>query len=164
MWYRFTKVLYVLSFLFAIIISLLVFAEQGYSNIVDIDKSKIVCQFGNKKTFLIKDIFDNPKFDILDILILDKDEKAKVTKICEINRDELIKSGVWIIGPDGQIQAKVFDMGFYAGVIEYRTEIIRNKEYNFAYLFIFFLILSILFEAGRRVFYYIALGTFNPKE
>jgi len=140
------------------------FSTEGDFDVLDIQNSKIICQYGNEKTFLVKDIFAEGEISAsnkYDLHFTTADD-ARIREFCEIDKEKLLAEGVWRIGEDGRIEAEVFDSGIYGGVVEYRVEEVHKK--NWGFLFLWLLTTVAIFEAIRRIFYYIILGTIKPQK
>jgi len=163
-WYRAVKVIYILSFVAVFALIIVVFSTEGDFDVLDIQNSKIVCQYGNEKIFLVKDIFDTGKilapnnYD----LHFTTDDENRIREFCEIDQEKLLAEGVWRIGENGRIEAEVFDSGIYGGVAEYRIE--KERKKNWGSLLLGLLVTVAIFEAIKRIFYYIVLGRINPKK
>ena len=146
-WYRATKVIYLLSFLAIIALIITLFSVEGDFDVVDVSNSKIICQYGNEKQFLVKEIFSK---DELPTVLPEYYRSAgnefseKILKYCEIDKIKTRSDQ-----PNGFIPDP------------YRIEEKTKKQ--FGYLLLSLLIAVGVFEAIRRTFYYIVLGTIRPQ-
>lgn len=162
-WYRAIKVVYALSFLVVSFFVVIVFVDEA-KRTLNIPDSKIICQYGNEKQFLVKDVFEKEEMPVAIpsySKFKDTSVSKKVLEACSI--DEVI--------PPTQTSGRFLDRVTIPGRIgenfvpdPYRTvekENIRVQEYGG--LFVILLIILGIFEVIRRIFYYIVLGKFNPK-
>lgn len=163
-WYRAIKVIYLLSFLAIVTLIIIVFSAGEDFDVLDVQNSKIVCQYGNEKTFLVKDIFNKGEISApnnYDLRFTTADNE-RIREFCEIDKNKLLSEGVWKIDGDGRIVSEMFDLGIYGEVIEYHVEKEFKKRYD--YLLLSLLITVAVFETIRRIFYYIILGNIKPQK
>lgn len=147
-WYRAVKVIYFLSFLAIIALIITLFSIEGNFDVKDIPNSKIICQYGNERQFLVKEIFG--KNELPSILpeyyrSAGDEFSQKILKSCEISK---------IITRSDQ------PSGFIPG--PYRIE--QKTKKQLGYLLLSLLITIGVFEAIRRIFYYIVLGSIRPQK
>ena len=146
-WYRTVKVVYILSVLVVIFLIFSIFLD---SQVLDIPNSKIICQYGNEKSFLIKELYKNSVPTILEIYDDYNDLKNAETSLdilgaCEVK----------------EIKQLIISGRTYGDVTPYVIE--KKYKIQFDYLLIALLVTTAIFEAIRRIFYYIVLGTINPQ-
>lgn len=147
-WYRAIKVIYLLLFLAIVALIITLFSVEGDFDVLDIPNSKIVCQYGNEKQFLVKEIFG--KNELPSVLpeyyrTAGDEFSQKILKYCEISK---------IITRSDQPSGFIPD--------PYRIEEKTKKQ--FGYLLLSLLITIGIFEAVRRIFYYIVLGSIKPQK
>jgi len=150
-WYRFIKVAYTLLFLvISVTVIFSIFSEN--IRVLDMPNSQVICQYGNEKQLLIKEVFDKDEMpNILPNYYYDANTalSEKIIKSCGIN--EVITRSTQ---PDGFISDP------YRIEKRYKNNITTALLYSLLSVVITILI----FEIVRRVFYYIALGTIKPKK
>lgn len=120
--------------------------------ILDITNSQVMCQYGNEKQFLIKEIFGKDEIpSALPNYYNDATRtfSEKIIKSCSI--DEVITRSTQ---PNGFIPDP------YRIEKQYKKNIVMPLVYSLLSL----IIMTILFEIIRRTFYYIVLGTIRPKK
>lgn len=147
-WYRAMKVIYLLSFLVIVALIITLFSVEGDFNVTDIPNSKIICQYGNERQFLVKEIFDKNELPsaLPEYYRSAGDEfSQKILNSCEISK---------IVTRSDQPSGFIPD--------PYRIEEKTKKQ--FGYLLLSLLITIGVFEVIRRIFYYIVLGSIKPKK
>lgn len=191
-WYRIIKVLCIFVFLISFVgFNIFVFGEVGFENI-DSDKTKISCNYKDKKTFspsdekisLNNNDFKNKTFDYKSYFEGYNDYNIKnILKVCyDKDVDDVFAMQRWY---EKGLQDKSFISDKEMQEIEkIESSIISSDkakylDYSFKFFNIdpvfsyskfikYFLIgniaILLLFELIRRVFYYIALGTLKPKK
>ncbi len=156
-WYRLLKVSYVIVSIFVLLIVVFIvyISNKPYSS-VDNSATTIKCNYGNKKTFTADEagIFFVPE-DFPPSHILPDSKRSQLQQVCEISKEE-IQGGLDIF-LNKKITNNLFDVspsisagGGWAQVI--------------IYSFIAFLIIGIVLEVIKRIFYYIILGSLFPKQ
>ena len=156
-WYRLLKVIYVLFFLLIFCISILIIVDNGFAEI-DTNNIKIVCLDGNKTTFLTKDIdislskqnFIGNKFDY--------DYYVKYDKI------HLLRWAIFKQCDYKKVTMEDMLADKYLGKDAF--EIIPKYTYtnSIKKIILSVLIIGVLFELFRRIFYYIVLGKVIPNK
>lgn len=144
-WYRAIKVIYGLLFL-VIVTLILSLPEEA----LDISNSKIVCQYGNGKQFLVKEVFDKKGMPTILPTHFDSEEtefSKKILEICEISQ---------------VVTQKMFESGSDFVPDPYRIE--EKYKVKIDYLILSLLTIIATFEAVRRIFYYIVLGSIKPQK
>ncbi|MCP6726641.1 MAG: hypothetical protein KJI69_01195 [Patescibacteria group bacterium] len=149
-WYRATKVIYVFFALviFASIIAL--FSSEDFM-VSDIPNSVVICQYGNEKQFLIKDIFNKDEMPTVlpryfNFENFENTELSEsILKSCEIDA---------VIARNEQKQ----------GFIPHPYRIEEGDKIQLGYMLLALLIALAVFETVRRIFYYVILGVINPKK
>ena len=110
-WYRLLKVVYV--FLFMAIFALIVFLDQSTTNL-DVSNSKVICQYGNEKQFLIKDIFPgnlNPDLINAPTLYLNNKYITDWDSLPPVQRTIMSSCGINDLIPDIVFMASKFPKG-----------------------------------------------------
>jgi hypothetical protein len=124
--------------------------------VLDKENSKVICQYGNGKQFLIKEIYNNEipliLYKLEDNRVFDDRESEKILKYCEINS---------VIDQSEQPHGFVADP--YRIEKKY-TQTIKGFTLSIVYSLVGLLIIALIFEILRRIFYYIVLGTIKPKK
>jgi len=159
-WYRAVKVVYIFSFLAIVIITITLFLAEGEFRVLDVPNSRIVCQYGNEKQFLMKEIFTRDEMPItlpnysntqpggLFSRIAQEQLQNQILKSCEINQVTIENS-------------------FKGGKADFVPDPFRAEErykIQIGYLLLSLLILVVVFEMIRRIFYYIFLGNIKPQK
>jgi len=150
-WYRAVKVVYLLSFLIIVALTITVFSTAGDFEVLDVPNSKIVCQYGNENQFFMKDIFANEEMpSSLPMYFSTKGTEVsqRILQACEITEiltQDTTDDGRFNFVPD-----------------PYRIEEDHKRQYG--YLLLALLIITGIFEGIRRIFYYITLGTIQPQK
>jgi|SRR3989338_651227 len=150
-WYRAIKVIYLLLFLATVALTITLFSVGGDFEILDIPNSKIVCQYGNEKQFLMKDIFGRDEMpSSLPTYFYTKgtEPSERILRACEITEiltQDTTNDGRFNFVPD-----------------PYRIE--EEHKMQFWYLILSLLVTVGIFEGIRRIFYYITLGTIKPQK
>lgn len=143
-WYRLVKVVFISFILLIITLSLYIIYEDYHE--VSMSDHNIVCELGNEGTYSayysgIKISFDNK---------VERYDRDKVNQLCEFSDDFsklLIKENL--------------SLGY--SVVE--STRVAGDNYKMVYFsMVSILIIVSLAEIGRRIFYYIVLGKFNPKK
>lgn len=196
MWYRLVKVLYTVSFIFVIGVSVAVITESGLSEL-NLNETQVVCLLGNRKSFNaaelgidlypsyqfkngfnyrkyfegsntydIKKIFNACSSDGLDYSYNDIFLTQRFT---EINHDHEIKDkfqadfyATKVMNDLYLDSEKVKQLTFKTRIFDIKP-VFTYKE-NVSKIILSLVIASILFELVRRVFYYVVLGRFLPKD
>jgi len=180
MWYRSLKVIFILSFILAIIFSLIgVYFE--YKPEFDNEKSYVVCKDGRTVSLEDNNIYLYSSY-------VGSDDDLTIKQRCghSLTLEEL-KNGVsddMIIERLLANRSKGFDVdnaiksGYSKEEIkEYLIKNIDQTEYKLVsiytpihwvavvgYSFLIILSMIVLFEIIKRIFYYIVLGTIRPKK
>ena len=158
-WYRILKVLYILSFLVVLLITIVIIYSVNFpaQQVVDNDETTILCNYGNKKQFLASE--NNVYFSYSELSsdnYLTDYHKTELKKLCQISKTELDQKLNAILSKTDD-NTKLFDI----------NPVIKNEGGIIAFLgysILGILILIIIFEIIKRIFYYILLGSLNPKK
>ncbi|MFA4833785.1 MAG: hypothetical protein WC619_02975 [Patescibacteria group bacterium] len=175
-WYRLVKVAYIFSFLAACALTVFILFSFCYktSEVIDNPNTKIICQTGNKKQFLIKDVFSNNDIPttIPDYYVATDKFSKKISNFCitpldpekkSYTLEELQASSLEELQAVG---AKPKD-GFIPYPYRIEKKYIEVKEgatISVIYSLIGLIIMALIFETLKRVFYYVVLGTIKPKK
>jgi len=153
-WFRALKVVYI-SLLVGITSFVILTAYfEGEFETLDIANRKIVCQYGNEKTFLVRDVFDEGEMSSRNYYQLPDAQSQRILELCEIE-DVVVEAmktelGAKIVGEYGMRP------------IGYSIEDTYKTRYD--YLVLTFVIITGTFELLRRAFYYVVLGSIRPKK
>ncbi len=153
-WYRFLKVAYIIAFI-AVIIPIVREINMSYApkELIDNDSSYIYCDDGKEFKINETDVFLSSE-----IINHSEDEKFK-NKCYSVSSlgtpQERITRLRTLVNTSAPIEKN------YKLVIKYKTigswtEVISN-------LFVVLIVIGIIFEIIKNPFYYLALGTINPK-
>lgn len=184
-WYRLLKVFFVLSFLIVAVLYNSIFTFGGKIKHIDLNKTKIACIYGDKKSFTNKELELNFNEEIT---LSDSMNHSKILEACygdKVNdRWSMLDYNI----KEGNEQYKIKDKisGKTVTFIWYETVKPSNKDienifkelkielykvvpvYSYAGFFMSLifgnLIILAVFEVFRRVFYYVVLGTFKPSK
>lgn len=169
-WYRLLKVTYIFSFLVFCILTVLLTFSWNYKSydVVDRQNTKIHCLLGNNRQFSQKEIFGEEDIahfrpilgggrpmPISDPPMWSKQEE-KILQFCEISNNEIMNRS-----KQSLLNKTVFSP--YEFNIQY-TSISGNIATALIYSIISLMTIVLVFEAMRRTFYYVILGTFKPKK
>ncbi|KKS26284.1 MAG: hypothetical protein UU87_C0003G0204 [Parcubacteria group bacterium GW2011_GWA2_42_11] len=143
-WYRLLKVFFILVFIFIIVAYVEMISTKMMDNI-NLEKSTIKCESGNKETSL-KDAGILPSIYYIDSHT-DYLIRTRCGKIKFIPSENKFSN---IINNEGDYSVDLIYYNDWIGMIVRIT--------------IFIILLSAIFEIIRRIFYYIALGKINPSE
>jgi len=156
-WYRFIKVVYLSVFALTIIVSVFVVYDENKSKWFD--DYIITCQYGNKTVFSAQkeeSIYLND-YDLKNgISSIPDHTKEKIQKVCGISQEEIQNMIAATLKKDGFVPA-LFRVE--KGTIE-----INSKIKAIGYSLLDILIVALIFEILRRIFYYIILGSLRPQK
>ena len=137
-WYRALKVVYILSFLVAVIFILYtVYEEKAPRKVVDQERSVIICDNG-------KEYIPDSEDYIGEIGMISFEAYKKFGRICS---DKGYASG---------------DIGSFAPKVEHKTE--GSWLVLVVFLVLSVLAVALVFEVIKRIFYYIVLGSKKLKK
>lgn len=140
-WYRAIKVVYIL-FGLVVFASIITLFSLGEFKMLDIPNSVVICQYGqygNDKQLLIKDIFN-------------KDEiPTTIPNYFNVKGTNLSEKILMSCGINAVITGD-----------PYRIK--QKDKIQFGYMLLVLLMALVVFETIKRIFYYIVLGTINPKK
>ncbi len=160
-WYRAIKIVYILSF-FVVLAFMIVAVTEGEFTVLDVPNSKVICQYGNEKQSLMKDIFSKDKMPVFlpNYYNLRDDEFSQaILKSCSI--DKVIDQGPSKRFLDSVVMPGESQVDFIPAD-PYRIE--EEEKIQFGYILLVLLVTIVIFEAIRHIFYYIVLGIVNPKK
>lgn len=192
-WYRVLKVIYLFSFLFVFIGAIWVENTNGIREI-DQSRSLITCNTGTKAQFSAEDagvefgkyLFNKDKFDYEYFVEFTSTNLDKIIAKCGIDNIAGLDPVIYNYLKDTTIDKekreyvyKELDSG--TSVDELKKAIVtkypgrfmeQQFEVKVRYSYLAFiesfaltlLVVVVVFEIIRRTFYYIALGTLNPKQ
>lgn len=164
-WYRLVKVIFVL-FIISITALMIAIVFSENRGIPDMANSKITCQFGEKKQFLVKEVFNNDEIlklssDFNDYKDIDSLFSEKIINLCKTPLDITKRS----FTPE-EMNAAYPEVS-YKNIRDFYTIdlLYKNKTIN-SLLYSLLVLLSVagVCEIIRRVFYYVILGTMTPKK
>lgn len=159
-WYRAVKVVYILLFLAIAIITITLFLAEGEFRVLDIPNSKIVCQYGNEKQFLMKDIFTKDEMPIALPSYSSTQQGGLFSRIAQEQlQNQILKSC--------EINQVTIENSFKGGKADFVPDPFRAEEkykIQIGYLLLSLLIVVIVFETIKRIFYYILLGNIKPQK
>tara|TARA_Y100000310_G_C20484880_1_gene716416 strand:- start:431 stop:952 length:522 start_codon:yes stop_codon:yes gene_type:complete len=159
-WYRAIKIVYIFSF-FVVLAFMIVAFSEGEFTVLDVPNSKVICQYGNEKQSLMKDIFSKDKMPVFlpNYYNLRDDEFSQaILKSCSI--DKVIDQGPSKRFLDSVVMPGESQVDFIPD--PYRIE--EEEKIQFGYTLLVLLVTIVIFEVIRRIFYYIVLGIVKPKK
>lgn len=150
-WYRLLKVIYVSVLIYTLIVSTaFAVADTKPEKLFDRNNSKIVCLDGNKNSFSFKELglFKGSEIDPEDVV-----------RWCNLTTSS----------PNSEV-SDFTNAALRSGEIRDSYQRIEREKtegswlLTTAYALITIIIILVLFEVIRRVFYYIFFGTFRPQK
>lgn len=176
-WYRVLKVLYIFSFIAIVAITLFLVFVEHKTPIEEIDHSntKIICNLGNKNTFNKNQVFEGLdqffkeeqyyKIDRLKSVIQNKCEiTQEILNKFELTRGETKDGRTPVLWSDGESSFNATINGLTGYEIEEKYKYTGGLDAVIGYSILSLLVLIIIFEAIRRIFYYIILGKLMPRK
>lgn len=160
MWYRFIKVIFIITFISFCGVCVWINFEQIYKYHTDYI---VNCNYGNKNVFLAlkdKQIFILGPFTHNGSSIpieygLPDDTKKELQSACGISQEDALAIGKISIQTNDV--KKLYDL---------TSTKVANSNYQIAIIqsFLCILIIFIIYEIIKRLFYYIVLGSLRPKK
>lgn len=143
-WFRILKVIYILFYIYLLgtlgVVAILTTAPRTY---LDQDASRIVCNYGNKKSLNASEIgiYINEQTTVD---TLPEYEKNRIEQACEMTSAETITQ---------------------TPVVTIIPQYSKSGSWQLLLLttFVFLFLVWGFMEIIRRIFYYIAIGSLNPK-
>ncbi len=159
MWYRFIKVIHVVFFLFILAISIgLIIDIYKPEKLIDNKETKIVCKFGNKKTFTPWQIgisLYEPKLSSI--------EEVEFIRYCNILPATGTIPGSLKLSEIDQSEIKIVPREEL-----YEIKPIYKIEGSYLsmslYILLALTIWIIILELSRRIFYYVVMGKVFPNK
>ncbi len=157
MWYRLLKVIYVIVFIFSCGIAISI-AFESVGNYQD--DYTIVCNYGNKDTFLAnndKNIYISSYYDYTENLTrLPNEIKEELQSACGISKEEMTAKMARIFNGNDDSK-KLFDIT--------KTKVVTDTYLTASlWSILSILIIAIIMEIIKRIFYYIVLGEIKPQK
>jgi hypothetical protein len=150
-WYRFVKVLYILSY--AVVLLFTVFVVYGqYKPYTSVDESKtwITCNYGNRRTFTAKQANIYIMSNFLETKTLPNRDRTRIQELCGISQQEVQTSLNALYEGTGGEKA-LFDISPSSTSYGSWGEFSKNLVIGLGIVFL-------IFEGIKRAFLYIVTG------